>query len=42
MVVFYLSKWRNEWVEFKNQQPTEGEIIEMKKLNYQIKINETK
>jgi len=37
-MAYYLSKWRNEWIEFKKQPPTEGEIIQMKKLNYQITI----
>lgn len=35
---FYFSKWRNEWVEFKNQPPSKGELMQMNKLNYQIKI----
>ena len=33
----YFSKWKKEWIAFKNQPPSEGEIIQMKKLNYQIK-----
>lgn len=36
-MTMYFSKWRKEWVEFKNQHPSEGELIQMKKLNYQIK-----
>jgi len=38
MVVFYLSKWRKRWIKFKNQPPSDGEVIEMKKLNYKIKL----
>ena len=30
----YWSKWRKEWVEFKNQPPSKGELIQMEKLNY--------
>lgn len=36
-MTYYFSKWRKEWVEFKNQPPSEGELIQMRKLNYQIK-----
>lgn len=31
----YFSKWRNEWVDFT---PTEGQIIEMKKYFYEIRM----
>lgn len=33
----YWSKWRKEWVEFKNQPPSKGELIQMEKLNYKTK-----
>ena len=33
----YLSKWRKEWVAFKNQPPGKGELMQMQKLNYRIK-----
>jgi|688.fasta_scaffold477820_2 hypothetical protein len=36
MAVYYLSKWRKQWIEFKNQPPSEGELIQMKKLNYKV------
>lgn len=34
----YFSKWRNEWVDFKNP-PTPGQISEMKKHNYRLIID---
>ena len=33
----YYSKWRKEWVEFKNQPTSKGELMQMQKLNYKIK-----
>jgi len=30
----YLSKWRNEWIDFS---PTKGELMAMKKYHYQIR-----
>ena len=33
----YWSKWRKEWIKFKNQPPGKGELIQMKKLNYKTK-----
>ena len=30
----YWSKWRKEWIDFKNQPPSKGELIQMEKLNY--------
>lgn len=33
----YFSKWRNEWVDFKNQPVSEGEIIAMKKYYYELR-----
>jgi len=35
----YFSKWRNEWVDFNNQPPSDGEIYAMKKSHYQIRFN---
>ena len=35
-MTMYFSKWRKEWVEFKNQPPSEGELTQMLKLKYQI------
>jgi hypothetical protein len=37
----YWSKWRKEWIEFKNQPPSKGELIQMEKLNYKIKNNDS-
>jgi hypothetical protein len=37
----YWSKWRREWIEFKNQPPSKGELMEMQKLNYKIKNNDS-
>lgn len=37
MITQYFSKWRNEWIDFINQPPSEGEILEMEKYNYQIR-----
>ena len=34
----YWSKWRKEWIDFKNQPPSKGELIQMEKLNYKIKL----
>jgi len=31
----YFSKWREEWIYFT---PTEGQLIELKKYHYQIRI----
>lgn len=36
-LTYYFSKWRNEWVEFKNQPPSKGELLAMQKYNYSIK-----
>ena len=33
----YWSKWRNEWIEFKNQPPSKGELMQMEKMKYKIK-----
>lgn len=33
----YFSKWRKEWIEFKNQPPSKGELIQMEKMKYKIK-----
>jgi len=33
----YFSKWRKEWIEFKNKPPSKGELLQMEKLNYKIK-----
>lgn len=30
----YFSKWRKEWIDFN---PTEGQLIEMKKYKYEIR-----
>lgn len=30
----YFSKWRKEWIDFN---PTKGQIIQMKKYNYEIR-----
>jgi len=35
MMMQYLSKWRNEWIDFI---PTEGQLFEMKKYHYQIRV----
>ena len=35
----YFSKWRNEWVDFKNQPLSEGEKLSMLKYNYEIRFN---
>jgi len=35
---YYFSKWRNEWVEFSQQPPTKGQILEMEKHKYSIKM----
>jgi hypothetical protein len=32
----YYSKWRKEWIDFT---PTEGELIQLKKYHYEIRIN---
>lgn len=37
MVTQYFSKWRKEWVNFKNQPVTDGEIYAMKKYNYKLR-----
>jgi len=34
----YFSKWRNAWITFTHP-PTPGQIAEMKKYFYRIKIN---
>jgi hypothetical protein len=31
----YFSKWRKEWIHFT---PTQGQLIEMYKYNYKIKL----
>jgi hypothetical protein len=31
----YFSKWRKIWIDFA---PNEGQLIELRKYNYQIKI----
>lgn len=33
----YFSKWRNQWIAFKNQPPTDGELYMMKKYHYLIR-----
>jgi hypothetical protein len=30
----YFSKWRKEWIDFT---PTEGQLLEMRKYNYQVR-----
>ncbi len=35
---YYFSKWKKEWIEFKNQPPSKGELMAMEKYNYLIKI----
>lgn len=35
---YYFSKWGKEWILFKNQPPSIGELNSMKKYNYKIKI----
>jgi hypothetical protein len=40
MITYYFSKWRNEWIEFKNQPPSKGELLQMQKFNYKIKVDE--
>jgi hypothetical protein len=37
-LTYYFSKWRKEWIEFKNQPPSKGELIQMQKYNYKICI----
>jgi hypothetical protein len=37
MITYYFSKYRNKWIEFKNQPPSKGELLEMKKYKYSIK-----
>lgn len=32
----YFSKWRNEWIDFKNP-PTRGEILSLLKYNYKLR-----
>ena len=32
----YFSKWRKEWIDFT---PTKGQLIQMKKYNYEIREN---
>jgi hypothetical protein len=32
----YFSKWRNEWVDFKNP-PTKGQLFELSKYHYLIR-----
>jgi hypothetical protein len=34
---YYFSKWRKEWIEFKNQPPSKGELMAMEKYKYSIK-----
>lgn len=34
----YWSKWKEEWIDFKNQPPSDGEIYLMKKYYYKIRI----
>jgi len=36
MAVYYLSKWRKQWIEFKTQPPSDGELKGMEKYNYKI------
>jgi hypothetical protein len=38
MITYYFSKWRIEWIKFKNQPPSKGELLAMEKYNYSIKI----
>ena len=37
MIYQYFSKWQNKWVDFK-KNPTKGELLELKKYFYRIKI----
>jgi hypothetical protein len=37
MATQYFSKWRNEWVDFYNQPPGEGELSEMRRFKYEIR-----
>lgn len=37
MTTQYFSKWRKQWIDFKNQPTPPGEIISMKKYYYQIR-----
>ncbi len=37
MIYYYFSKWRNEWIEFNRQPPTNGELKQMERFNYLIK-----
>jgi hypothetical protein len=39
MIYYYFSKWRNEWIEFSQQPPTKGQLLQMKKFNYKVKTN---
>lgn len=32
----YFSKWRKEWIDFKNP-PTQGDMYELKKYKYEIR-----
>lgn len=34
----YFSKWREEWVDFKNQPPSKGELNSMKNYFYDIRV----
>ena len=37
MVHQYFSKWRECWVDFKNQPTSDGELFAMNKAFYQIR-----
>lgn len=37
VITQYFSKWRNEWIDFKNQPAPEGEIIAMRKYHYELR-----
>jgi len=36
MRIQYFSKWRQEWIDFKNQ-PTKGELASLNKYFYKIR-----